>query len=255
MIITLFLVILIVISVLALGIVLWRKLPHILVVDPSSSKAAKAKELKQDILRKRLERATAAPLATARDAVLFPWRIAQSAVRGFAGRLTALERTYAEKAKGNRKLDDTDGRRMLDDAEKALHAGRVDEAEKKLIELISINPKHVQAYEQLGRLYLGTKDYALARETFMHVLKLAPKDASVHASLGELCAIEGDDKKALDSFRKAKELSPNNPKYLDFFITAALQAGNTVEAKEALEKLKEVNPENQKIADFSAILQ
>lgn len=254
MIITILLITLIVLSGIALAAVLWRKLPHILVVDPSSSKAAKAKELKQDILRKRLERVTAVPLASARDAMFFPFRIAQSAVRGLAGRLTALERSYSERARGNRKLDDTDGRRMLDEAERAMKAGRTDEAEKKLIELISMNPKHVEAYEQLGRLYLGSKEYGLARETFMHVLKLAPKDASVHASLGELSSLEGDDKKALESFRKAKELSPNNPKYLDFFITAAIAAGNKAEAKEALEKLKEVNPENQKIADFTATL-
>ncbi len=255
MIITALLILLLGSALIALGVILYKRLPQILVLDPSSSKAAKARELKQDILRKRLERVTAVPLSTAKDVASAPFRMAQTFVRTMAGKLTALERKYKEKAKGAGVIDDADTRRILEGAERALRGGDTDSAEKMLIELISLNPKHVEAYELLGRVYTATKDYTLARETFTHVLKLAPKDASIHANLGEVYALENENKKSLESFRKAKDLSPNNPKYLDFFISAAVKAGNLLEAKEALDHLKEVNPENQKIPEFTAILQ
>jgi predicted Zn-dependent protease len=254
MILTILLILLILVP---LGFLVWlafRKIPKVLVIDPSSSKDAKAKELKQEILRKRFARASAAPLASAWELFSAPFRFLQDAVRGAAGKLKALEHSYAQMQKKGKPVDEEAMRQLFEQAETAFRAGKTDEAEKKLIELISVQPKRAEAFELLGRVYMETKDYTLARETLLHVLKLSPKDASVYASLGEVAELEGKHEAAYDAFKKAKELSPNNPKYLDFFIQAALETGDTGGAKEALKRLKEVNPENKKIAEFSAIL-
>lgn len=243
------------ISLIVLVVLLFMKAPSVLVIDPSSSKDAKAKELKRDILKKRLERATAVPIESARDIALAPFVLMQRAVRGVAGRLKALEHSYTQMQKSGKPVNEDAVRQLYEEAEDAFRSGETDDAEKRLIELISINPKHAEAFELLGRVYMQTKDYSLARETLLHVLKLSPKNASVHASLGEVSELEGKDEAAFESYKKAMELSPNNPKYLDFFISAAIKSENIKEAKEALERLKEVNPKNQKIAEFSAILE
>jgi tetratricopeptide (TPR) repeat protein len=244
-------IVLIVIFVLSLGILaymLFKKIPQLKVIDPLSSKEAKAKELKQDILRKRLERATSGPLTSAKTTLGAPLMFFQGFVRGASAKLRAIERSYAERQKtGKSKLEVNDVRKILDEIRSFMHAEKFEEAEKKLIELITLDPKNVEAYEALGRLYILTRDFINAKETFSHVLKLAPKDASLHASMGEIAELEGDEKKAYSYFEKAKDLSPNNPKYLDFFIQAAIENGNFYEAEQALTHLSQVNPSNQKI--------
>ncbi|MFA5946586.1 MAG: tetratricopeptide repeat protein [Patescibacteria group bacterium] len=254
MVLTIILISVFVLSVGVLGVLLVRKAPSVLVIDPSASKDAKAKELKRDILKKRLERATAVPISSARDVLVAPFVFMQRAVRSVAGQLKALEDSYAKLQKGGKPVNEDAVRQLFEESEAAFRAGRTDDAEKRLIELISLNPKYAEAYELLGRVYMQTKDYALARETLLHVLKLSPKNASVYASLGEVSELEGKVEAAYEAYKRAMELSPNNPKYLDFFISAAITADNFEEAKEALERLKEVNPQNQKIAEFSAIL-
>jgi len=250
-----FTVILIVVLVIALGVfasVVFRKLPQLKVLDPSSSREAKVKELKQNILRNRLSRVAAGRVTTLSTTMAAPLRIMQTLVRGAAAKLTALERSYAERQKpGKTKLADTDIRSILEETRALVNAEKYEEAEKRLIELISIDSKNAAAYEVLGRLYILTKNYTNAKETFMFVLKLSPKDASVHASLGEIAELEGDVKKAFDYFRKAKDLNPNNPKYLDFFIEAAIANEDYYEAEQGVTKLEQVNPQNQKIPLFA----
>lgn len=255
MIITIILVLLLLMSLSVLGYVLYKKMPQLKVIDPSSSKETKVKELKQDILRHRLERMTGGSLAAAKSAALSPFKALQGLVRGVAAKLTAIERSYAERQKeGKGKLGQEELRRLLDEIRSLMNAGQADEAEKKLIEIISLDPKNAEAFELLGRLYITTKNYANAKETFLHVLKLSPKDASVHASIGEIAELEGDTKKAFSAFEKAKDLSPNNPKYLDFFIDAAIKNEDYFAAEQGLSKLEQVNPENQKIAVFRSLI-
>ncbi len=254
MVLTVVLICVLVLSLSVLGVLLLKKAPSVLVIDPSSSKDAKAKELKREILKKRFERATAVPLSSARDIAIAPFVLLQRGVRGVAGKLKALEHSYAQMQKSGKPVNEDAVRQLFEEAEGAFRAQKMDDAEKKLIELISINPKYSEAFELLGRVYMQSRDYTLARETFLHVLKLSPKNASVYASLGEVSELEGKVDAAYEAYKKAMELSPNNPKYLDFYISAAISSGNLDEAKEALERLKEVNPQNQKIAEFSAIL-
>ena len=254
MVLTIILIIVILLSLGFLAVLLFRKAPSVLVIDPASSKDAKAKELKREILMKRLERATSVPLSSARDIAVAPFALFQRGVRSVAGRLKALEASYTKMQKGGKPVNEDAVRQLFTESEVAFRGGRMEEAEKKLIELITLNPKYADAFELLGRVYLITKDYALARETFLHVLKLSPKNASAYASLGEVAELTGQTEAAYEAYKEAMDLSPNNPKYLDFFIDAAIQSKNIEEAKAALEKLKEVNPENQKIADYSAIL-
>lgn len=249
-------IVLIVILVACVGIVAWlgmKKLPELRVVDPASSKEAKAKEMKYDMLRKRLERIGGERAAEFKRSVLGPLGASlQGAVRRAAGKLKAIEHTYAQRQKGGgEKLHNPEVLRALTrEAEELMDEERYDAAEKKLIEVVSHDPKNAAAYERLGRVYLATKEYASARETFQFLARLSPKDASVLASLGEVADAEGDVEGAKAFYKQALDNSPNNPKYIDFYICAVLNAGDVHEATSALEHLREVNPENQKIAEF-----
>lgn len=244
-------------ALLGLGVLvlLWialRKLPQLKIVDPSTSKEAKAKGVKYDILRKRLERVSSEKAATVRKRIGGPFGLIQGMVRRTAAKLAAIERSYADKQKAptRRRLNGQELRRMIEEARDLLDNEYYDAAEKKLVEVLSMDPKNTDAYEYIGRLYILTRNIENAKEAFKYLQKLSPQNASVLASLGEIATLENDTDAAFTYFSRAKNISPNNPKYLDFFIEAAIKKGDVMEATIALNHLREVNPDNQKIATF-----
>lgn len=249
-------IILVAVAVACLGVIAWlafRKLPQIRVVDPSSSKEAKSKELKYAILKQRIERIGSERAETIKRSVLQPvGSTLQNTVRKVAGRLTAIERKYAEKAKsgGEKQHNHEVLRSLLREAAELMDDGRYDAAEKKLIEVVSHDPKNAAAYERLGRLYLLNKDYDAARETLLFLTKLSPNDASVLAALGEVAEAKGLNEEAVKYYDQALEASPNNPRYLDFAIEATIISGDLHRATELVDRLRGVNPENAKIAEF-----
>lgn len=244
-------------SVLGLGLLLllWialRKLPQLRIVDPSTSREAKTKGLKYAILRKRFERLSGERADNVRKTLGGPFVWIQKKVRRTAAKLADIERSYAERQKKatKQKPNAQELRKMLEEARVLTDKQAYDAAEKKLVEILSLDPKNTDAYEYIGRLYIYTKNLENAKEAFRYLSKLAPHDASVLASLGEIATLENDLQGAFTYFSRAKNISPNNPKYLDFFIEAAIKKNDVMEAELTLDHLREVNPDNQKIALF-----
>lgn len=249
-------IILIILLVLGLGILGWifiRKLPQIRMVDPSTSRESRSRALKYEIMRQRVERGTGKQMEKVQKSVIDPiGKGMQGFVRSIAGRLTAVERSYQERRKqsGDSNVSKEQLDKLVEDGKALMEEELWDRAEKKFIEVISNDPKHVDAYEYLGRLYQYKKDYKLAKQTFMFLKKLVPEDASVIASLGEVERKLGNGPRALKYFQQAVKLSPKNPKYLDFLATAAIEEKDASEAQSAVDALKTVNPENKKIEEF-----
>ncbi len=231
-----------------------QKAPQLSIVDPMSSKEARTRETKNALLEERMMRQVEEKGKNVwKTSVLPIVKSVQEWFRRLAGKLTALERQYVERQKTG-KIDAGELHRMTDEAKKSIVLGKYEDAEKELVAVLSHDPKNVQAYEALGRMYLSQGQHAEAKEALEFLVKLAPKDASVLAALGEVFSAEGDMKTAYGFYEKAKTISPNNPKYLDFFITAALEIEEISEAKKSLEHLREVNPDNQKIAEFEEMI-
>ena len=249
-------IILVVIVVFGLGILGWiffKKLPKVRMVNPSTVKESRSRALKYEIMRQRVERSTGKQMQKVHKSVFQPIGTKfQNAVRGIAGKLTAVERSYQERRhKTNEtKADDIYLSKLVSEGKKLMDKELWDRAEKQFIEVISNDPKHKDSYEHLGRLYFLKKDYKSAKQTFVFLKKLAPLDASVVASLGEVEQRLGGGARAFKYFQQAVELSPKNPKYLDFLITAAIEKKDLAVSKETLEVLKEVNPDNKKIETF-----
>lgn len=254
---TIILIILLVIGVGTLGILFLRKLPKMRMVDPSTAKDSKSKALKYEIMRQRVERSTGRQMQRVQSKFISPiGKGLQNAVRGVAGKLTAVERNYQEKRRetGASKMDQQQLQSLLAEARAHMDQEQWDEAEKIFIEVISHDAKNVQAYEYLGRLYQYKKDYKLAKQTFTFLNKLSKDDASVLASLGEIENKLGNPTKALSYFKKAVKISPKNPRYLDFLVTTAIEEKDIVTVREGVDALKEANPENNKIREFEASL-
>ncbi len=235
----------------------WRKAPQLSIVNPMSSREAQARERKNSLLEARMMRQVEERGRTVWKSSIKPIITAvQEAFRRIAGKLTAIERRYVERQRGGGTgtMDATALRQLVDEARAAMANERYDLAEQKLVAVVSHDPKHAEAYETLGRMYLSQGQFAEAREALEFLAKLSPKDPSVMVALGEVHEALGDAKGAFEYYAKGKAASPNNPKYLDFFIQSAIEVGEFYEAQQAIDHLREVNPENKKISEFEEML-
>ncbi|MEA2088976.1 MAG: tetratricopeptide repeat protein [Patescibacteria group bacterium] len=173
---------------------------------------------------------------------------------------------------------------ILEEAKLLLADNNLEEAEKKFVEAIGLNPQNIKAYKGLGKIYLELKQYEQAKEVFEHIIKLDDKDSYAYFALGEINSNKGDIICARENFLKAVELKkhdapmlielakvcqilgyneeaqshlkeavnvdPNNPKYLDYLIKASIDLKDKNLAENILYKLEKINPENNKIEEY-----
>ncbi|MFA6197659.1 MAG: hypothetical protein WC734_00695 [Patescibacteria group bacterium] len=138
-------------------------------------------------------------------------------------------------------------------------------AEKKIIEMITLDPMNPDTYRKLGELYVESKQFELAKETYQYVITLVKKQqseievndgslniqlAADYLVLGHIFQDDNDQVAALNYFEQACKLDPNNPKNLDHLLESSLATRNKVSAWEAYDRLKSVNPDNQKLAEY-----
>lgn len=159
------------------------------------------------------------------------------------------------------------------DAEEATKVEDYAGAEKKYIEIISLDSKNFLAFKKLGRVYYDKKDYVEARQTLEHALRLtenlsAIPDNSTDENYPEVSTqISGmyfdlalisqavtDYESALLNIEKALSLEPNNPRYLDTKFDIAIILKNKKKAEEALVLLKKTNPDNQKLDELDKMV-
>ena len=251
------LVILIALGVLVISIVVivsitMRHISQLRILNVETDTKAKSRKKKEEIILKRLSSgsAPAAKLGRAMSKTLTHLR---RTGRKSIHRLRDLEAHYRDlkkKGSGGESLTTDQLAKAFDEASQLLREDKIAQAEKKYIEIISLNPREVKAYENLGRLYTKTKQFDQAEQSLRFASKLSPNDASVSASLGELYMTEEQWTRALEELGKAIEKRSGNAKYLDRYIETALQLKDSEKALSALEQLKTSNPENQKIAEF-----
>lgn len=247
--------ILMAVSALTLLWLLIQKIPQLRVVNVDSIPKERTRKIKEQIILQKFQRVGGKRLKGLFTVATGTGRLVSRMGRRAVQRLYALEQYYQKlkrsASEGQHAYDAETIHRLIEEAETLRQKDELIPAEKMYIDIISHNPKSVDAYEGLGNLYLGNGQFDQARETLQFTLRLSPNDASVLASLAQLEMRLDQPKAALQHMKKAIQKRPKNPRYLDLSIEIALKAGSLKDAEEGIKRLKEVNPENQKIADFS----
>lgn len=232
-----------------------RHTREVVVLDPASHPKRKRHGRKVELVMQRLERLGGERTKQAARTLSHASRGARSMVKKWYKKAQALDRQYKrmqhETANGVVGSHET-RKQLLEDAQRAVAEESYTVAEQRLIEYLTLDAKNAQVYERLGIVYMRTRQFEQAKETFRFALTLAPSDASILVYLGELALREGQVKEATEYFRQAVALRPSNPKYLDFLIESSILAGDAKLAREGVYYLKEANPDNKKIEEFEA---
>jgi len=78
---------------------------------------------------------------------------------------------------------------------------------KNLKDEVEINPANVDAYKELGLLYLEEKKYQVAVEYFLKTLNKMEEYADIHFFLGKSYYLQGQSKKGTDELEKGLEIN------------------------------------------------
>ena len=143
--------------------------------------------------------------------------------------------------------DVTEVEGMFKEVEELIKDEKFDECEKKLIAIIEIDHKNLDAFAMLGQVYFEKKNYDEAKQTLEHVIKLGGEHDETFFDLAVICRTIGDMDQALVYVEKSVDMNENNPRFLDLYLEMLIEQKSKKRAGEVYEKLKSSNSGNAKL--------
>ena len=269
-------------GIIALVVLVIRKIPILRITNPGEVGKFEQQQVRYQLVLNRLKR----QLAKYKQRLVALWSKSGTSKitpeKSITHKLSELEeflkKTIAERTSPQKTMAD-----YLAQAEEATKQEKYNEAESAYLEVIRLDPHQLSAYQGLGEVYLDQRDFEAAREVYEFLLKhgraatsslgLArvasgqgrleeARDEYIGAlqltsiaqprmELAQILCQMGDYTEALKYLKEAKKIEPQNPKILDFYIEVSILNGQLIQARDGLEALKQANPENQKIAEFA----
>ena len=234
-----------------------KKLPLLAVFDVNSIPEEKEAETKKKIMEERLERK--AKVYWNKISPFFKlisnfFARKFKAVQGWVSKIEEKYKTKAKKGvlvtKEEFASQENEIERLLNEGEDLIKTEEFETAEKKFIEILSLDAKNIAAFHGLGDLYFLQKQYDEAINTYKHILKIDKEDDQAYFGLAEIFYILKNYDQALANIKMALDVEAKNPKYLDLLLEISIIIKNKELAEETLSKLEEVNPDNAKIDEF-----
>lgn len=239
-----------------------KKFPELKALNVDSIPEERDAKVKEKIISNRVNRKTQAFFNKA-AAFFFPiiGKIKENFRRLFQ-KVSELEKQYEKKesifTEDDKKTIDLRVKELLAAAETFKEKSQLLDAEKKYIEIITLDSKNLDAYEGLAKIYLQKKEFDQAKETYIFLIKAAEKTknfspiklAVFYFDLAEIFKNSDKMNKCFDLMKKVISLDTNNPKYIDFYLDCSIILKRKMDAMRALKHLKQINPENRKIVDF-----
>lgn len=243
--------------------ILFKKFPVLAILDVDNLPGDKEAKFKDKIIKQRMERDFSKIGGLVARVFLF-------INNRFSGFLNSTK-IQLQKVKLNYKINSHLSwaqrlRRIKElflEIEHYLKKENYNEAEEKLVEIVSLDDKNLKAFLKLASLYDHQKKWTEAKQTYEYVLKLAHKHkdddliqaginlSEIYWSLSWVGKELGDLDFAKQNIQEALDLEPNNPRYLDLILDLSIIKKDKETALYYLEKLAAVNPENNKLADLS----
>ena len=257
---TISLILFIICLIVVLAIIL-KKFPALAILDINNIPGEKEAKFKEQIIRQKVERDLAHWGSFFARIWLFTSRNVSGFLKNSQEQLKKIKLNYKSMAK----IPFVEKQKMIKDLFISYADSlkeNINEAEEKLVEIISLDQKNLTAFFKLASLYDEQKKWSEARQTYEYALKLARQHKDDETIMAELTLQEiyfslawveresGDLEAALENIREALDLEPNSPRYLDLILDLSIMKKDKELALISLEKLAAVNPENQKIEEW-----
>lgn len=252
--------IIIIASIILIIIIVGRKFSLLANLDVDSMPGEKEAKFKENIAGNRLKR----NLVKWNSKISYwsgsAWNGITSFLKNGYDKLFQIKESYDQQISAHRESKEDKVAALFRELEELDPEEDFEEIEKKLIEIVGLDSKNLDAFERLGDLYFRNKRLQEAKETYEYILKLVPseniaKQADIYYDLAFVTKHQENWKLVLENIKKAFSLAPNNPRYLDIMFEAAIMNKDKETAVTAYNKLSEVNPENKKLEDFKEQLE
>ncbi len=239
-----------------------KKFPALAILDVNNMPGEKEAKFKEQIIKQKVERDLARWGGFFGRLWLAVSRYVSSFLKSSQEQLKKIKLSY----KTASKIPLTERTKMIKDLfvsyADLVKKENFNEAEEKLVEIVSLDQKNLSAFFKLASLYDEQKKWSEARQTYEYALKLARQHKDDETIMEELTIQEiyfslawvekeiGDIDAALENIREALELEGNSPRFLDLILDLSIMKKDKELASVYLEKLASVNPENNKISDW-----
>jgi len=249
-------------SLVAIGLIARRHFSQVAAIDVHRLPKEIHLERKKDIIQERLER-KAQRLAGRVQPI---WRVIRRGFHAAYGKAREWEDQYRRRVREQDPTTTQMSHELLQEATELHEDEDFRQAEKKYVELISLNPQNLDAYRGLAELYFQQKDYVQSVEAYGYCAAVGEKTlvggqgnvnqlASDYADLGIAQRGAGQNDQAVESFERATQLEANNPRYLDLLLQTSILMEDKVRGWAAYDKLRAANRENRKLAQYKEQLE
>lgn len=268
-------------------VIIFRHWREIQLLNPGSIREEQERQQRDVLIEKRFERLGSGRLRPLVQLSKAGARRAQQLYQKTYDRLQAVEQFYRNAKSPFAALAPSDRERiktLLTEARALARDLKWADAERRYLEILGLDTRHVEAYKGLAGIYLKQKWYPQAFETFQFVVKMKKADDTVYAGLAEIAEAEekltlaeemrlkavevsptqpqrhaelaefylqqNQPQKALPHVKKATELDPKSGKYLEIALEAALLIENVKEARRYYDRLRLVTDDRARFQSW-----
>lgn len=257
----------------AIAALVSRKFPQLTLIDTQSLPLERDAQRKKEIIKQRVDRMTG---HFGRNVAAFftrQFERVQERFRAAYRHLLILERQYRMEKPSTPEGLASKITQLLSQADASRQDGDVGAAEKRYIEVLSMDRRNHDAYWGLGALYLEAKRYEESKETFAYLVRMMRKESrcahmetgakgeraceaspSAHSDIatawfdaGLAAQLSRDLGYARQAFERAVAFGPANPRHLDMLLEVCILQADKSRAAEVFAQLQAADADNQKL--------
>ncbi|MEI7511937.1 MAG: hypothetical protein WCK01_00550 [Candidatus Uhrbacteria bacterium] len=229
----------------------WRE---IRLLDPQSIREERVRAERAKVIERRFERVSADRLAAFSRVGRELGRRVKDRYHGAIDRLQSLDKVYRTVTSPLSAMAPSQRERiktLLVEARSQVRDLKWGDAERRCLEVLSMDARHAESYKLLGQIYLKQKLYPQAKETFEYLVKTKKADDATFAGLAEICEASGDLVRAEAMRIKAVEASPRQPHRQSEAALFFLSRGEVGRAWPYSKRASELEPQSAKYLELS----
>lgn len=188
----------------------WKE---IRLLDPLSIKEERERQRREVVLKRRFHRINADSVQPfkrlgerMRRSLHRTYQNTEAKLQAFEDFYKSLKHPFSTVTPTTRERINT----LLHEARALIRDLKWADAERRYLEVLSLDPRHAEAYKGLGQIYLKQKVYAQAKETFLFLVKMKSADDATYAGLADVAESENDFAAAEAWRLKAVEFNPRH---------------------------------------------